>query len=109
MIIDAHCHAFPKVGTGEHGALTLKFLHYHIRRKHRPFWRMDDNTRVDYHLLDGPTDKSIVDFARDENADWLIVGTHGHTGLKHIVLGSIAERVLRHAPCSVLVVREPHA
>ena len=56
MIIDAHCHAFPVVGSGEHGELTLKFLHYHIRRKHRPLWRKDDNTRVDEPLLDGPTD-----------------------------------------------------
>jgi len=35
-----------------------------------------------------------------------VIATHGHTGLKHLVLGSTAERVVRHAPCPVLTVRE---
>jgi universal stress protein A len=34
------------------------------------------------------------------------MGTHGRTGLKHVLLGSVAEKVVRHAPCPVLVVRE---
>jgi universal stress protein A len=33
------------------------------------------------------------------------MGTHGHTGLKHVLLGSVAEKVVRHAPCPVLVAR----
>jgi universal stress protein A len=48
----------------------------------------------------------IVDFARRENTDLIIMGTHGRTGLGHVLLGSVAERVVRQAPCSVLVVRE---
>ena len=39
-------------------------------------------------------------------ADLIIISTHGYTGLKHVLLGSTAERVVRHAPCPVLVVRE---
>jgi len=38
--------------------------------------------------------------------DLIVISTHGYTGLKHAVLGSTAERVVRHAPCPVLVVRE---
>ena len=34
------------------------------------------------------------------------MGTHGRTGLKHVLLGSVAEKIVRHAPCPVLVVRE---
>jgi universal stress protein A len=49
----------------------------------------------------------IVDFARRESTDLIIMGTHGRTGLGHVLLGSVAERVVRQAPCSVLVVREP--
>lgn len=46
-------------------------------------------------------------FAADElNADLIILSTHGRTGLKHALLGSVAERVVRHAHCPVLVVRE---
>jgi len=37
----------------------------------------------------------------------MLVGTHGRTGIKHVLLGSVAERVVRFAPCSVLVVRVP--
>jgi len=37
--------------------------------------------------------------------DLVVMGTHGRTGLKHVLVGSVAERVVRHAPCAVLVVR----
>lgn len=48
----------------------------------------------------------IVDAAKSKNVDLIIIGTHGYTGLKHVVLGSTAERVVRYAPCPVLTVRE---
>jgi nucleotide-binding universal stress UspA family protein len=44
--------------------------------------------------------------ARESNFDLIILSTHGHTGLKHVLLGSVAEDVVQHAPCPVLVVRE---
>lgn len=48
----------------------------------------------------------IAEAARSLKSDLVIVSTHGYTGLKHAVLGSTAERVVRHAPCPVLVVRQ---
>ncbi len=48
----------------------------------------------------------IVDLAKSIPADMIVISTHGHTGLKHLLLGSVAERVVRDAPCPVLVVRE---
>lgn len=48
----------------------------------------------------------ITEAARELHADLIILATHGHTGLKHVLLGSTAERVVRHAPCPVLTVRE---
>jgi len=48
----------------------------------------------------------IVSTAEETQADLIILATHGRTGLKHIFMGSVAERVVRHAPCPVLVVRE---
>jgi len=42
-----------------------------------------------------------------EQADLIIMGSHGRTGLSHMLLGSVAERVIRHASCPVLVVRKP--
>jgi universal stress protein A len=48
----------------------------------------------------------ICRVAEELAIDVIIIATHGHTGLKHALLGSTAERVVRHAPCPVLVVRE---
>ena len=45
----------------------------------------------------------IVGYARDHDAGMIIIGTHGKRGLEKILLGSVAERVLKHAPCPVLV------
>jgi nucleotide-binding universal stress UspA family protein len=47
----------------------------------------------------------IVDEAAAQGADLIVIGTHGHTGLKHLLLGSIAERVVQKAPCPVLTVK----
>jgi nucleotide-binding universal stress UspA family protein len=48
----------------------------------------------------------IVSVARDEHADLIVTTTHGHTGLRHLLMGSTAECVVHGAPCAVLVVRE---
>ncbi len=47
----------------------------------------------------------IIETARRQHADLIVVSTHGFTGLDHLIMGSTAERVVRHAPCPVLVVR----
>jgi nucleotide-binding universal stress UspA family protein len=49
--------------------------------------------------------QGIVRFAAEGGFDLVVVATHGRTGLKHLMLGSVAERVVREAPCKVLVVR----
>ena len=49
----------------------------------------------------------IVTMAKSWNADLIVIGTHGRTGLKHALMGSTAERVVRHAACPVLVVHSP--
>lgn len=55
----------------------------------------------------GRAHSEIPDTAKALGADLIILGTHGYTGLKHVLLGSTAERVVRHAPCPVLTVRYP--
>lgn len=57
------------------------------------------------HARIGPAGHEILDLAKEVGADLIFVGTHGYTGLKHIVMGSIAERVVREAQCPVMVVR----
>src|ERR1043166_5663353 len=53
----------------------------------------------------GAAFQEITHLARTRRVDLILISTHGYTGLKHAVLGSTAERVVRHAPCAVLVVR----
>jgi len=47
----------------------------------------------------------IDEYAREEAIDLIIIATHGHSGVEHVLFGSTAEKVVRHAPCPVLVVR----
>jgi len=49
----------------------------------------------------------INDYAAEKNIDLIIIATHGHTGVEHILFGSTAEKVVRKAPCPVLTLREP--
>jgi nucleotide-binding universal stress UspA family protein len=49
----------------------------------------------------------IVDTAYDEDVDLIIISSHGHSGVQHILFGSTAEKVVRRAPCPVLTVRDP--
>jgi universal stress protein A len=49
--------------------------------------------------------QQIVDVATQRKSSLIISATHGHTGLKHVLLGSVAEKIVRHAPCPVLTVR----
>jgi universal stress protein A len=54
--------------------------------------------------LQGAAAFEIVEFAKKNNFDLIVMGTHGRTGFKHALMGSVAERVLRIAPCPVLTV-----
>jgi nucleotide-binding universal stress UspA family protein len=57
----------------------------------------------------GDVTMAIVDHAREVHADLLVLSTHGRAGLSHLLMGSVAERILRDAPCPVLTVRDSHA
>ena len=56
-------------------------------------------------VLPGAPADEIIRFVREHGQDLLVVGTHGRRGVERLLLGSVAERVVREAPCSVLVVR----
>ena len=60
-------------------------------------------------FLEGRPFVEILRYARDQEIDLVVIATHGRTGLKHVLFGSVAEKVVRKAPCPVLVVkREEH-
>ncbi len=49
----------------------------------------------------------IIETASEKDIDLIIIATHGHTGVEHLLFGSTAEKVVRKAPCPVLTLREP--
>jgi nucleotide-binding universal stress UspA family protein len=55
---------------------------------------------------DDPADE-IVKYAKSEGIDLIVMGTHGRPGLAHLLMGSVAEKVVRTAPCPVLTLRHP--
>ena len=62
--------------------------------------------KVEKRIEIGDVAKTICRVAEEINADVIVVGSHGRTGLERLFLGSVSEHVVRHAPCPVLVVRE---
>lgn len=62
-------------------------------------------------VVTGRPAQAIIDHATEGGFDLIVMGTHGRTGISHVVMGSVAERVLRKAPCPVLTVKaaEAHA
>jgi universal stress protein A len=69
----------------------------------------DPSVPVEYGVIDGFAADEIVRSARENAADLIVMGTHGRSGLRRALMGSVAEKVLRHAPCSVLTVNRPVA
>jgi nucleotide-binding universal stress UspA family protein len=59
----------------------------------------------DADIATGPPAETIVRIAHERGVDLIVMGTHGRTGLSHVLLGSVAEKVVRLAPCPVLTVR----
>jgi universal stress protein A len=60
-------------------------------------------------VVHGVPFREIIETAKTQHADLIIMGSHGRTGLQHVLLGSVAEKVVRLAPCPVLVVRQSTA
>jgi nucleotide-binding universal stress UspA family protein len=63
--------------------------------------------KIDGQVITGVPFAEILQFVERGNFDLIVMGTEGRTGLQHLVFGSVAERVLRLAPCPVLVVPNP--
>src|SRR5262245_52419983 len=70
---------------------------------------VDPAIPVSHILLEGDPATEIVRFAQDAGMDLIVMGTHGRTGLERLLMGSVAEKVMRESPCSVLVVKLPKA
>ncbi len=68
---------------------------------------IDKNTETEVIIKSGKPFVEINETARELDIDLIIIATHGHTGVEHLLFGSTAEKVVRKAPCPVLTLREP--
>lgn len=67
--------------------------------------RIGEQVPVKVMLRRGVPFVEIIDSARKCKADLIVMGTHGRTGLRQMLIGSVAEKVMRHAPCPVMTVK----
>ena len=63
--------------------------------------------KIQREVREGNPFYEIIRFAKENEIDLILMGTHGHTGLAHMLLGSVTEKVVRKSPCPVLTVRDP--
>ncbi len=93
----------------------LKLIHVHDSEDVEEVlarWRSEAQDRAGRDVpllgLSGDPASEIVRCAREERCDLLLIGTHGRTGMRRLVLGSVAEAVIRRAHCPVLIARDEH-
>jgi len=67
----------------------------------------DGYVRAERRLEEGDPATMILDVAREEHVDIIVMGTHGRTGLDRLFMGSVAEQVMRKSPCPVLITKMP--
>jgi nucleotide-binding universal stress UspA family protein len=78
-----------------------------LEDKLRQFQSVDPKLRIDWRLEEGFAADEILGTAQEAKADLIVMGTHGRTGLGRLLMGSVAEQVVRKAACPVLTVKAP--
>jgi len=68
----------------------------------------DPEVPTEHRLIQGAPADAIVRVADEESVDLIVMGTHGRTGITRVLMGSVAEDVVRHAHCPVLTFKQPH-
>ena len=81
--------------TGHAEVMLKQFCHEWVQRL----------ARVRYAVRTGDPFEAIIDLAEDRRMDLIVLATHGRTGLRRLLIGNVAEKVVRHAPCPVLTVK----
>jgi nucleotide-binding universal stress UspA family protein len=84
----------------EHSEVLLKQFCHDVVQAHG---------KVRYHVRDGDPFEAILGATEDLMTDLVILATHGRTGVKRLVIGNVAEKIVRHAPCPVLTVKNKPA
>ncbi|MCI0747184.1 MAG: universal stress protein [Verrucomicrobia subdivision 3 bacterium] len=96
--------ALSALGLAESDEVAATKCEAKLRAMARDEW--GESIQAEFEVVVGDPLNEIIRLARELEADLIVMSTHGYTGLKHALLGSTAEHVVRQSPCPVLVVRE---
>jgi nucleotide-binding universal stress UspA family protein len=97
----AYSNIFPHLQPQEYKDYLLKLMH--------TFQVDDPKISLEYYLVEGEPTREILRMAEKSACNMIIMGTHGRTGIERLILGSVAEHILRKAACPVVTVKLPKA
>lgn len=107
-VIPPDVHGERIVVYGERGSASIRPRGYYQALEKLCQLRASDlKVSIEQQLEEGEPDAIILRVARESNCDLIVMGTHGRTGLRRLLMGSVAEEVVRKAPCAVLTVKTP--
>ena len=69
------------------------------------YWKLKNNTNLEQVILHGEPHREIASYAQGNEIDLIVIATHGRTGLAHVLMGSVAEKIVRLSPIPVLAVK----
>lgn len=100
-------YVFDPVQTDLPGPSPGRSAEQHWREQLEQIRPLDESIPIEHHLLVGDPASELIEFTRRGRFNLVVMGTHGRTGLDRLLMGSVAERMLRESPCSVLIVKLP--
>ncbi len=108
QIIVVHVTSYPAVTEPSvvWGTYSEDSIRENLRKSFRKTMPTDRDYELEFVSLFGDPGSEITQLAADRNAGLIVISSHGRTGLSRLLLGSVAERVVRLAPCPVLVLRK---
>ena len=104
-----HVRTIPSVAYGDFGTVPLEPAETveAVKGRLRQLLPTDYSGPVDFHVRDGNPAAEILSLAQESHCDLIVIGTHGRTGVGRLLMGSVAEQLVRKAPCPVLTVKQP--
>jgi nucleotide-binding universal stress UspA family protein len=107
LLIIAHIEEMPMpYAGGEMYFAQPEYPNPEVRKMLEAVVPADKNVKFEHRLVMGTAADDIVRVAEEEKADLIVIGTHGRTGLMRVLMGSVAESVMRLAQCPVLTVKQ---
>ena len=108
MLLIVHVEEPPAVMTNEYLLMPQNFYpNPRIRRMLEAVVPTDGAVRYEHRLVPGAAAEELLRMADQEHADLIVMGTHGRKGVSRLLMGSVAEAMVRHAKCPVLAIKAP--